>query len=523
MSINISRKIISEIIDDNERTNIEQLLIQKAAGRCFLCSGTLDSQTQEIEADHDIPVAEGGETNLANLNLAHLECNRFKRANPSVQVKKFLPLKKFIESNNDANFELVSKEFFKIQSKGVTISKTANKKISISCGTLTINDIPVYEEVVPNRNKTIEYCFIQVPVHMIFNDDVQPRPIKSNHIFNLFQDLHINPLHEPASARLDSVAYNQNNKLLMFDGQHKVVAKLLIETTQSKYSNINIDLKLYLNLTKQEATHLVNSIQSKIIKLGLTKSEFARKMGSEFENEFLKYEQKCHNNSTSPTEIGFINDAPAERRKRRKEALIQTRISQLIEPNDPSESTLKLFSLTKTKDPDLVIKETTLFTKVIQKLLCTTPLGIDIDNDDTVRSNERNNIRLVLDIMFEELFDVSAIPNKKIINQLKSQSSLILIVEYTKLFLANLYMIDKSKVFFHNDLGSKQSNYRKFLKKYREHPIWAYWDNPSKPQSAERFFNLLKQNQSLTEISEKIRLTVSYCAGFDQLRGNEFN
>ena len=522
MSINISRKIINEIIDDNERNNIESLLTQKSANKCFLCAGTLDSQTQDIEADHDIPVADGGETSLANLNLAHLECNRFKRANPSVQVKKFLPLKKFIEANNDANFEIVSKDFFQIQPKGITISKTSNKKISISCGTLTIKDIPVYEEVVPSRNKTIEYCFIQVPVYMIFNDDVQPRPIKSNHVFNLFQDLHINPLHEPASARLDSIAYDQINKLLMFDGQHKAVAKLLIEATQSNYSNINIDLKLYLNLTRQEATHLVNSIQSKIIKLGLTKSEFARKMGSEFENEFLKYEQKCQNFGISPTEIGFINDAPVELRKRRKEALIQTRITQLIEPNDPSESTLKLFSLTKSKDSDLVIKETTLFTKVIQKLLCTTPLTTDIDNDDTVRSNERNNIRLILDILFEELFTESATLDKKIINQFKSQSSLVLIV-YTKLFLSHLQLIEKGKVFFHSDLGTRQSEFRSFLKKYKEHPIWGYWDSPTKPLAAERFFNLLKQNQSLTEISETIKLTVSYCAGFDQLRGNEFN
>jgi hypothetical protein len=523
MGINISRKIINEIIDDNERNNIEDLLIQKAAGKCFLCSSELDSQSQEIEADHDIPVAQGGDTTLENLNLAHTECNRFKRANPTIHVKKFLPLKKFIEINNDANFEIVSITFFKITPKAITVRESGLKKISITCGTTTFVDIPIYEEVVPNRNKTIEYCFIQVPVYMVFNDDVQPRPIKPNHVFNLFQDLHINPLHEPASARLEKMEYNQPNKLLMFDGQHKAVAKLLIESEHPNYNNVKIDLKLYLNLTRQEATHLVNSIQSKIIKLGLTKSEFARKMGSEFENDFNKYEHKCLSNNIAPTEIGFINDAPAELRKRRKEALIQTRLKQLIYPNDPLESTLKIFSLTQSSDPNLTIKETTLFTKVLQKLLCITPLSSEIDIDDKVRSTERINIRLVLDAMFDVLFTESPILSKTLINQFKSQSSLVLIVEYTKLFLANQLFVDKNRVFFHNDLSSKIEVYKAFLNKFKNHPVWSYCNNPNKPIKAERFFNLVKQNQSLTEMAETIKLTVAYCAGYDQLRGTELD
>jgi hypothetical protein len=523
MSIKISNKIKSEIIDDNERKNIESLLVQKSANKCFLCGGMLDSLNQEIEADHDLPVAAGGATDLKNLNLAHLECNRFKKANPSVQVKKFLPLKKFLELNPESNFGIVGKELFNIEPMEVTLSKPKSNKLNIRYGTSFLNDIPIYEEPVPNRGKSIEYCFIQIPIYLIFNDDVQPRPIKANHVFNLFQDLHLNPLHEPIGARLEVDNLNGLNKILMFDGQHKAVAKILIESIGTNFNDVKIDLKIYLNLTKQEATHLVNSIQSKIIKLGLTKSEFARKMGNEWESAFSKYEEKCQAIGKNPTENDFVLDAVPEMRKRRKEALILARLDQLISARDSSEEVLKIYSLTKTEDKLLEIKETTLFNKLLQKFLTITPLNVVLDNDDSVRSLERQNIRAVLDIIYEELFTEKPKLTKEKISQLKSQSSLILIVDYTKLFLASNLFVDKADIFFNPKMQTFLDNYRRFIKKYQEHPIWNHAFEPNKSQKVEKFFNLLKQNQSLTDVAKTITLTQGYCAGMEDLNGREFD
>jgi hypothetical protein len=521
MSINISTKIRNKIIDDNHRSNIEDLLVQKAAGKCFLCGGRLDSSTQSIEADHDIPESSGGATDLHNLNLAHSECNKFKRQNPTVQVKVFLPLRRFIAQNPESNFERVSKELFNITQETISINRDPNNTISFRYGTVKIDEIKIYTENIPGR-KIVEYCFVQLPVKVIYNDDVQPRPIKPNHVFSLFQDLHLNPLHEPASARLEHSNLNGVNKLLMFDGQHKSVAKIMIDSVNKISSgDVKIDLKIYLNLDKKEATHLVNSIQSKIIKLGLTKSEFAKKMGNEWEFIFKVYEENCEQSGEIPSEKGFVNAAPAEERRRRKEALIQARLKQLIEPRDENDLELKIFTLTKTVDKSLEIKEATLFSKLLQKFLTITPLSLEIDNDDTARSIERENIRSVLDIIYEELFVETPNLTKTTIAQLKSQSSLGLIVDYTKLFFANVLFVDKPEIFFNNNLASKLHAFRNFVIKYREHPIWKHADNQTFSRKVEKFYNLLKQNQSLLEIAREIRLTQGYCAGFDQLEGRE--
>jgi hypothetical protein len=146
--------------------------------------------------------------------------------------------------------------------------------------------LPARKFIITHIGKSLfKYVFTQVPISSIFNDNVQPRVMKSSHVFKIFQDLHTNPLHEPSSARMQNEPINGGkNKFLMFDGQHKTVAKMLVSDGDKSL----IDLKIYLNLSQTEANVLVNTIQAKITKLGLTKSEFAAKMGDEFRDEFEK-------------------------------------------------------------------------------------------------------------------------------------------------------------------------------------------------------------------------------------------
>ena len=113
--------------------------------------------------------------------------------------------------------------------------------------------------------------------------------------------------------------------------------------------------------------------------------------------------------------------------------------------------------------------------------------------------------------------------SKEKISQLKSQSSLSLIVDYTKLFLASTLMVDKNEVFFHNKVATLVERYRKFIICYKEHPIWDYANITTKTQKVERFYNYLKQNQSLVEVAKSISLTQGYCAGMEQLNGRELD
>ena len=123
MAIEISKQLANKILDDYFRQNIKEMLLAKSAGKCFLCGYELNQDLNTIVADHDIPEADDGPTDYDNLNLVHQECNSFKNKNSTLKVKKFLPLRHFLQANPTANFERVSEELLSIEKRVVYLQK----------------------------------------------------------------------------------------------------------------------------------------------------------------------------------------------------------------------------------------------------------------------------------------------------------------------------------------------------------------------------------------------------------------
>ena len=80
-----------------------------------------------IEADHDTAEAAGGATELANLNLAHLRCNRWKRAAETVPVRPFLRMRAFIEAKGGRLKYDGLLEHFKIKPKKSVLTRDGEK------------------------------------------------------------------------------------------------------------------------------------------------------------------------------------------------------------------------------------------------------------------------------------------------------------------------------------------------------------------------------------------------------------
>lgn len=72
MPINISSKLKNEIVDTYMRTNIESMLVTKSAGKCFLCNQPINSTTEEIEADHDLPRSLGGKL-ISTTSISYMQ------------------------------------------------------------------------------------------------------------------------------------------------------------------------------------------------------------------------------------------------------------------------------------------------------------------------------------------------------------------------------------------------------------------------------------------------------------------
>lgn len=62
----------NKVFSDYERKTI----YAKANGKCAICGKPV--KFEKMTVDHKIPLAKGGTNDLANLQLAHLVCNRAK-------------------------------------------------------------------------------------------------------------------------------------------------------------------------------------------------------------------------------------------------------------------------------------------------------------------------------------------------------------------------------------------------------------------------------------------------------------
>ncbi len=523
MPIFISQGLRSKIIDTRDRTEIEFLLKQKSAGICFLCKQPLNLDTEKIVADHDIPETENGPTDYENLNLVHDTCNSFKSANSTLRIRKFLPLRRFLIDNPGSNFEQVSDKVFKIDNREVYL-KVNNGLVHIeeTNSSTTFGPFKIFTEVIGDLSP-VNYIFARLPIKYLFNDDVQPRSIKTDQAFKIFQDLHINPLHEPVGARLEypfndyEIGHQGSNKILMFDGQHKTVARALFHAHGKSYDSVELDVKIYVNFTHDQAVRLVNSIQSLVPKLALTKSEFAKKMSEEFGPLFEDYLTRCESNGKVPTEKGFVTDAAPQDRRRYKNAIEQTRLRQLM--TDEFGKEIEFLKLLHSKDRNWQLKETTLFNKVFTKFLITKQLTSPLDSEDTKRSIERKNIQLVLQLIFEELLTVSADNPIEHVKIFLTQSGLSLIGDLTKSYVHYVLMagIAEDDFFDPNFEQKILDHLKEFYRRFRKHPIWSYHHNSGGKRRVEKFFTLVAQNQSLMAISNQICLNMPYCSGMLQI------
>ena len=273
--IQISQSLISELPAaerDLGKEAIKDNLWNKSGKKCFLCGRTLNRASDTIHADHDKTRASGsGTTTLANLNLVHKRCNSKKKGHSTSIIRPLLRFEAYLEDSAKRTFaEAVKFPDFNIDTKKSVISRNRSK-VRFEFPDGSVENCTVHTEQTYS-GKNFEYCFVNAPVTALANDkNVQPRFIKPTQLRKIYLDLLENPLHEPPSCRASA----GEGHLLLFDGQHKAIANLL-------HGREHIVAKVYLEMSRKDATHLVNSIQSKIGKLKLSTLELMYQMDREW-------------------------------------------------------------------------------------------------------------------------------------------------------------------------------------------------------------------------------------------------
>lgn len=493
-------------LPQSEQDGVEDLLWAKSNGTCFLCESALNRAADDIEADHNVPESEGGDTSIKNLNLAHVACNRAKRNAKSVPIKPYLKLVAYGKKQRLKYDGYL--EHFDIAPKPVVISRsTTTVRFEFPAdGEGAIVEVPVFSE--ENPTGTFDYAFVQLPRDAIFNDDsCQPRAIRLEHSWAIYSDLQRNVLHEPPSLRTETAigpsADGTTVRLLMFDGQHKTVSSWMLGRKR-------VTAKVYLNLNTAQANELVNSIQAKIKKLPLSPLELTGKMSDEWENKFHEYEDEV--GSVAVSESGFLRWLGTTERTRGKQALQAALVQNTLSNED-----LRITNYVKkpgSKAP-VQITEQQLKSKLLEKLLILEACTETGEDAQTLRDREAANVVTCLnmfsDYAFEPSDDAKTLTpqEQERARRLTYQASLA----YSSTLIRQLwfYVAKKAepKAMMTHSLDDDQLNeVRIGIERLVSHPAWtAPFDTN---EQMKKLKLALEKNQEVAKALEDLGLDLSY-------------
>ena len=507
--IKISNSLKSKL-PEGERDGIEDFLWNKSGGICHLCGDPLNRASEEIEADHDEPEGEAGETNRANLHLAHRHCNRIKKNNPSIDVRPYLRLNEFAKKKqNVVRYDDVQEHFGIVPAPVVLEKIDTSVRFELPDGSIV--HTPLLIDPAHGR-PSYEYVFLSVPRDAIFNDDeCQPRTIKLSQVWSIFRDLQGNPLHEPPSCRTIPSDVSDTYHLVMFDGQHKTIANWM-------HQRQAITVKVYLNLSAPETIHLVNSIQAKIKKLPLSSFELSAKMSDEWANEFAKYEEET--NGAQASEVGFISWLPPADRTRGKQAFHAALIQEFLD--SPDVAMLKYVNKAGTPPEQALMTETTFSKKVLERLVTTTPLTQMGDEGQILRLREKANITTVLNLVTEAFFEPNngeGEPSEQQLTRTRRfayQSSLAYVAGLLKSLYRQVLAVEPERAMMEKVPNEEQlTEIRQAVVLLADHPVWTADLESSEKMKA--VGDALSKNQDAKGAFEAVDLKVGYLIGADTL------
>jgi hypothetical protein len=500
MPIKISKTLI-DALPSEDRVEAEGRLKEKSKGHCHLCLEPFNWATDSIEADHDDPDAEGGQTTIANLNLAHVECNRSKRNHKTVDVRPYLRLKAFLRHHGPLlKYDGIQPHF------GINPVPTVVERDG-STLTLHLPDAPaggvnsrIYSET--NRAGTFEYVYVELPRRAIFNDDkVQPRAIKEGHVWKIFSDLQQNPLNEPPSARLD--ATKGTAKILMFDGQHKTVATWMMNRP-------SVVAKVYLDLSEKQARKLVNSVQSGIPKLPLSPFELAAKMEEEWQDRLGEYEEAVGSDEAS--EAGFFKWLPVIDRTRAKSAFREAIVQGQLSNQDLAMRDFVRRTGEKARADGLAINEATLKNKILIRLLRIEPLDLKGEAMAAYRTLEQENVAFLLNSVVDQAFTPDA--GESELTPAKAGAAKRMVYQSALSYVTSLLLKLFTQVTLVDSLGktrldeTQKGQLREAIRRLVNHPVWS--EPFTRDKEMEAVKNALDKNQEARQAFESVALDLSY-------------
>lgn len=368
--------------------------------KCFI-SGEVIGEDDIIEYDHIQAFAKEGETSLENIRIVKKGYNRRKSDQTLYDVRDNLKLERLFEEKNN---KIKLQDIFDL--KNIEHKSLSAKQNN---GTITIED-GIDKVVCPtfyDKLLDAKYFYARIKNKWIENDDekgLQPRYIAYKRLVKLRDHLKTHPQLAPSIARLI------NNKIKLFDGQHKFASQILNNQTE-------IDVKIYIAPSdKVKSKQLFDQLMitnleahSKHKQIPFYTSTLLDKL-AEIQKEFLEKFIETKPPETH-TEDNFINFLVSERQYSKAEA--KKMLISAIKTQAKDLSVLKEHIAIASRDANYPITDDLLGKTIFPNTLYLAPSKAHFKSDYDYRYSEMENFKSIAKLLVEKGYLKDWIPKKR--------------------------------------------------------------------------------------------------------------
>ena len=358
-------------------------LIRIHGMNCFIDGHPIETE-EELEFDHIVPVAAGGQSSLDNLAPVCRKHNRQKKTMSLSEYRDYLSLNAFFKDGSPKFLDDL------ISAKGQKSGQALQYEVTNSTGV-----VKVYFED-GSREFSLytcpatgwQYFYALIPVNYLTNDrDLQPRALRLESLWGLYRHFQRNTQLAPSICRV----IGSNSPLLLFDGQHKAAAQIWSGRQA-------VECKVYIRPESKRLKETNIEAHQSYRQMSFYSSELMRKYADIFGEDWDEY-VGLEGRKTEKDFIAFLvnnKSKTASTAKKEVEQAIHWRIL-----NDPSNK-LSDFTSDKNRASRQPLTNQRIQKTVFRQLLSGIPSDVEFESPEDLRSIEESNLVRLLTIIAEE-------------------------------------------------------------------------------------------------------------------------
>lgn len=384
-------------LSTEEYTKLTEKLWSIQNHTCFICEEEIDLKLNKTNIDHIIPLVKNSNKDKeSNFAVTHESCNKSKQ-DADLKIARILARLAKIQKNQHDKGESASlKHILEVyDGSQYDFIYTIEKNI-LSYSFSKMGDNSIYKTTIFEDNLSKELtCFIEVPIQYLFHDEeINPRPINSS-IGKMIKEF------DRGHPQLHlSLARILDNKLQVFDGQHKAVAQIFLGTKK-------LVVRLFINPDVARLTETNTIAGSTLRQIAFDKSVMTHLNDMHYSSKLKAYqlEHGLAEDDYSFSEQNLVDYFMADRLKVKK--FIIDSIKESVTKD--ADNRLSKYIDFEGKAKELPISysaydKTFLSTFINSKLILTKSIDFKMSEGLNPRSIEKNQFVKLLNIIADTIY-----------------------------------------------------------------------------------------------------------------------